>query len=211
LAIDALNGVLAMFSNVNLLRQHFRTDVSVTGSIVDGGGRAPFPITAHARFGVRVLEGETDFVDLRERILDCARGAALATRTRLEIDFEVVERGMKLNETVTELALGNAVRLGVDLSARHTLLGMSDFGNVSHRFPATHFSTATWPDGVTAHTEAAVAASCQPQAFEAALLAAKIEATTTIDLLTRPRAVEDAWNEFRRRDMGSIPDRPPEL
>ena len=31
LAIDALNGVLALFNNVNLLRQHFRPDVSVTG------------------------------------------------------------------------------------------------------------------------------------------------------------------------------------
>jgi len=208
LAVDALNGVLAMFSNVNLNRQHFGSDVSVTGSIVEGGGRAAFPVTAHARFGVRVLEGETDFVDLRDRILDCARGAALATRTQLEVQYEVVERGMKLNETVTRLTVVNAQELGVNLTARHTMLGMSDFGNVSHRFPATHFSTATWPDEVTAHTEAAVAASCQPHAFQAAIAAAKIEATTAIDLLTRPENIHQAWTEFRDGDLTTIRDDP---
>jgi amidohydrolase len=206
LAVDALNGVLALFNNVNLNRQHFRTDVSVTGSIVEGGGRAAFPVQAHARFGVRVLEGESDFVDLRKRIIDCARGAALATRTELRVDYEVVERGMKLNETVTALAVQNGTAVGVDLSTRHTMLGMSDFGNVSHTFPATHFSTATWPEGVTAHTEQAVAASCEPRAFAAAIAAAKIEAMTAIDLLARPQSVQDAWHEFRQNDSGEIPD-----
>jgi amidohydrolase len=208
LAVDALNGVLAMFSNVNLNRQHFGSDVSVTGSIVAGGGRAPFPVVAHARFGVRVLEGQTDFVDLRNRILDCARGAALATRTQLRVQYEVVERGMKLNETITRLTVGNAEALGVDLSARDTMLGMSDFGNVSHRFPATHFSTATWPAGVTPHTEAAVAASCQPQAFHAAIAAAKIEATTAIDLLAQPQSIDQAWAEFRSANLATISDEP---
>ncbi len=83
LAIDALNGVIALFNNVNLLRQHFRPDVSVTGNIPDGGRHA-FPVTAKARFGVRVFEGETDFIELREMIVDCARAAALATRTGLD-------------------------------------------------------------------------------------------------------------------------------
>jgi amidohydrolase len=208
LAVDALNGVLALFNNVNLQRQHFRTDVSVTGSVLDGGGRTPFPVTASARFGVRVLEGESDFVALRQRIIDCARGAALATQTTLEIEYEVVERGMNLNETLTGLAVRNAERVGVDLSQRHTMLGMSDFGNVSYRFPATHFSTATWPQGVTAHTEAAVNASCEPVAFAAAIAAAKIEAMTAIDLLTQPEAVQCAWQEFKRNAKDVIPDRP---
>jgi amidohydrolase len=208
LAVDALNGVLALFNNVNLLRQHFRPDVSVTGSIPDGGGRDPFPVRASARFGVRVLEGATDFVALRELVLNCARGAALATGTRLQVEYEVLERGMKLNEEVTAPAVANARRLGVDLSPRHTMLGMSDFGNVSHRIPATHFSTATWPPGVTAHTEEAVQASCQPQAFEAALAAAKIEAMSAIDLLVDPDLVARAHAEFAQHDLGEIPEVP---
>jgi metal-dependent amidase/aminoacylase/carboxypeptidase family protein len=157
---------------------------------------------------VRVLEGESDFVGLRDRIIDCARGAALATQTTLDIEFEVVERGMNLNETVTELAVHNARRLNVDLSHRHTMLGMSDFGNVSYRFPATHFSTATWPEGVTAHTEEAVAASCQPQAFAAAIDAAKIHAMTAIDLLTQSDVVQRAWQEFSQKATEPIPDTP---
>lgn len=208
LAIDALNGVLALFQNVNLLRQHFRPDVSVTGSILDGGGRRAFPVTASARFVVRVFEGESDFIELREMVVDCARGAALATRTRLAVEYGILERGMKLNETVTALAVDNARRLGIDLAARVTMGGMSDFGNVSHRVPATHFSTATWPGGVTAHTPEAVAASRTPRAFEAALAAAKIEAMTAIDLLARPEAAERAKREFQENDLGEIPTVP---
>jgi amidohydrolase len=208
LAVDALNGVIALFNNVNLLRQHFLPDVSVTGSIPDGGGLAPFPVRATARFGVRVLEGETDFVKLRDKVVNCARAAALATGTQLEVQYEVLERGMKLNEPVTERVVSNARRLDIDLSKRHTMLGMSDFGNVSHRIPATHFSTATWPAGVTAHTEAAVAASCQPQAFEAALAAAKIEAMAAIDVLADPDLASRAKAEFEQDDLGEIAEIP---
>jgi metal-dependent amidase/aminoacylase/carboxypeptidase family protein len=207
LAIDALNGVIALFNNVNLLRQHFRPDVSVTGNIPDGGQHA-FPVTATARFGVRVFEGETDFIDLREMVVGCARAAALATRTCLQIDYGILERGMKLNETVTAATVANAADLGIDLRKRVTMGGMSDFGNVSHRVPATHFSTATWPKGVAAHTPEAVAASCQPQAFEGTLTAAKIEAMTAIDLLARPDLARRAHQEFSENDLGEIPTQP---
>jgi metal-dependent amidase/aminoacylase/carboxypeptidase family protein len=115
---------------------------------------------------------------------------------------------MKLNEVVGSLVLDNGQQLGIDLSQRQTLGGMSDFGNVSHRVPAAHFSTATWPEGVTAHTPEAVAASCQPQAFEAALAAAKIEAMTAIDLLTRPELAARAIVEFGENDLGGIVEDP---
>ena len=205
LAIDALNGVIALFNNVNLLRQHFRPDVSVTGSIIDGGGRRAFPLKAVARFVVRVLEGETDFIALREMVVNCGKAAALATRTELDIEFENIERGMKLNELLTDLAVTNARTIGVDLSQRRTMLGMSDFGNVSHRIPATHFSTATWPQGTVAHTLDAAEASRRPGAFEAALDAAKIEAMATIDLLAQPELVTRARAEFDANDTGEVP------
>lgn len=207
-AIDALNGVLAMFGNVNLLRQHFRPDVSVTGHIPDGGTHA-FPLMATAHFGVRVFEGDTDFVELREMIIDCARAAALATRTELSIEFEALERGMKFNETLAHSTTENALSyLNLDLSTRETTGGMSDFGNVSHIVPATHFSTATWPEGVTAHTHAATEAGGLDQAFTAALDAAKIEAMIAIDLLARPDLMAQAKDEFAAFDTGIIPEVP---
>jgi amidohydrolase len=209
-AIDALTGVLAMFNNVNLLRQHFRPDVSVTGHIPDGGQHA-FPVTATAHFGVRVFEGETDFVELRQRIVDCARTAALATRTGLSISYGVLERGMKLNESLTRSVVDNAATsLDVDLSTRVTMGGMSDFGNVSHKMPATHFSTATWPPGVKAHTPEAVAAGGAPAAFAAALDAAKIEAMTAIDLLVDPALMDAVRAEFAANATGEIPEVPAE-
>jgi metal-dependent amidase/aminoacylase/carboxypeptidase family protein len=194
-----------LFNNVNLLRQHLLPDVSLTGSIIDGGGRRAFPLKAVARLVVRVLEGETDFVGLREMVVNCALAVALATHTELQIEYEAIERGMKLNETVSALVVSNARHVGVDLSKRHTLLGMSDFGNVSHRVPATHFSTATWPARTIAHTPEATEASHQPRGFEAALRAAKIEAMVTIDLLAQPDLVTRARAEFEANNTGEIP------
>jgi amidohydrolase len=207
-AIDALNGVLALFANVNLLRQHFRPDVSVTGHIPDGG-QEPFPATATARFGVRVFEGETDFEELRDMVIACAQTAAQATRTTLTITFEALERGMKLNELVTTSAVENAkTYLGIDLSERISMGGMSDFGNLSHLMPATHFSTATWPAGVTAHTTEAVTAGGEPAAYAAAIDAAKIEAMIAIDLLVNAEAMARAKSEFEANDTGVIPEIP---
>jgi hypothetical protein len=202
-ALDALNGVIALFNNVNLLRHPFRPDVSVTGNIPDGGQHA-FPVTAKARFGVRVYEGETDFVELREMIVNCARTAALATRTGQEIDDGILERGMKLNEALTAATVTNANDLGRGHRKRVTMGGISDFGNIARLGPATHFSTATWPAGVDAHIPEAVAASWQPLAFETTFAAAKIEAMTTVDLMMDAALVRQANEEFAANDLGQI-------
>lgn len=207
-AIDALNGVIALFNNVNLLRQHFRPDVSVTGNIPDGGSGA-FPVLATARFGVRVYEGETDFNELREMIVDCARGAALATRTKLTVSYGGLERGMKFNDVLATVASTNAAdHLGLDISAQMTIGGMSDFGNVSHRVPSVYLSTPAWPTGTTLHTEQAVELGATPLAFEAAINAAKIEAMIAIDLLTDPDLLAAAREDFVANDMGTIAARP---
>lgn len=140
--------------------------------------------------------------------MNCARGAALATRTGLDVAFGILERGMRANPTISNLAIENGRALGLDLSERITLGGMSDFGNVSHLVPARHFSTATWPPGVTAHTPEAVSASCQPMAFDAALAVVRIEAMTAIDLLTQPAVAAAATQDFAGDDCGDIPTNP---
>jgi metal-dependent amidase/aminoacylase/carboxypeptidase family protein len=178
-----------------------------TGSLRPMGH--PATRSATARFGVRVFEGETDFVVLRDKVIACAESAARATGTKLTVTFEALERGMNLNEAVTRNAVENARDyLGLDISKRISMGGMSDFGNLSHLMPATHFSTATWPAGVTAHTEEAVAADGEPAAFAAALDAAKIEAMVAIDLLANPDMFLVAKQEFGDRDTGTIPEIP---
>lgn len=207
-AIDALNGVIALFSNVNLLRQHFRPDVSVTGNIPDGGQGA-FPVTATARFGVRVVEGETDFNELRHMIVDCARGAAIATRTHLTVTYGGLERGMKYNDVLASAAIANAkTYLDLDLSQRFSIGGMSDFGNVSHQIPSVYVSTGAWPSGTTLHTPEAVALGTTPQAFAAAIQAAKIEAMVAIDLLGDPALLAAARQDFTDHDLGTIEAQP---
>ena len=66
---------------------------------------------------VRVFEGESDFAALREMVVNCARGAALATRTGLRVEYGTLERGMKLNDAVTALAAENAKTSSRDVIA----------------------------------------------------------------------------------------------
>ncbi|MEE8508794.1 MAG: amidohydrolase, partial [Myxococcota bacterium] len=99
--INALDGVIALFVAAGLLRQQLPTGVRIHG-IVSDGGRAPnvIPERAAARFWVRALEDEV-LADAADRLVGCARGAATATGTRLEIqEIEATSPPMRPNPTL---------------------------------------------------------------------------------------------------------------
>src|SRR5262245_46666424 len=83
--INALDAVIALFVNVGLLRQQLPRSVRIHGIVTDGG-RAPniIPERAAALFWVRALEDEA-LHHAYERVVECARGAATSTGTRLEL------------------------------------------------------------------------------------------------------------------------------
>ena len=83
--VNALDGVIQLFVAIGLLRQQLPRGVRVHG-IVSDGGQAPnvIPERAAAVLWVRALEDDL-IEQTAERVLRCARGAAEATGTRLEI------------------------------------------------------------------------------------------------------------------------------
>src|SRR5262245_52616974 len=83
--INALDGVIALFVAIGLLRQQLPSGVRVHG-IVSEGGSAPniIPERAAARVWVRALD-EAVLASAVARVSACAEGAAASTGTRLEV------------------------------------------------------------------------------------------------------------------------------
>ncbi len=83
--INALDGVIALFVAIGLLRQQLPLSARVHG-IVSDGGQAPniIPERAAARIWVRALDDDV-LEDAAARVTACAHGAATGTGTRLEV------------------------------------------------------------------------------------------------------------------------------
>ena len=82
--INALDAVIQTFVNVGLLRQQVRPNARIHGVITNGGGAVNIiPMYAACRFGVRSLDVKYA-QELRDRVIACAEGAALATGAKFE-------------------------------------------------------------------------------------------------------------------------------
>jgi amidohydrolase len=196
--INALDGVIATFVSVGLLRQQLAPAVRVHG-IVSDGGRAPnvIPERAAARFWVRALD-DTVLEDAAARVLACAEGAARATGTRLEVlEHESTSPPMRPSLPLAGLYRAALERLGLE-ETRHRpdeAIGSSDITHVSRVVPTIH---PNFPIGrkLELHTRAFAAASGS-RAGEAGLLeAARALALTIHELARSPsarRAVSEGW------------------
>jgi aminobenzoyl-glutamate utilization protein B len=80
--------------------------------------------------------------------------------------------------------------------------GSTDVSDVSWKTPTMEFSTATWPIGTPGHSWMNVAASGTGIGHRSLIFAAKVIATSALDLLTRPEIVNMAWEEQIGRTSG---------
>ena len=80
-----------------------------------------------------------------------------------------------------------------------TIHGSTDVADVSWQVPTVEFGTATWIIGTPAHSWQAVAQSGTGIGHKSLLFAAKVMATTAIDLLTHKKIVAKAKEEHKKR------------
>lgn len=134
---NALNGVQLLFHSVDMLRQHVKPEVRMHG-IVTSGGVAPniVPETAKAFFYFRAPR-RNDLNRIVEQVTNCARGAALATGTKVEWENIEISFNDMLPNPSGEAAMTDVFReLGVPLVPSPGVMGSSDVGDVSYRCPA---------------------------------------------------------------------------
>ncbi len=198
--INALDAMIMTFNNVNALRQQVREDVRIHGIITDGG-TAPnvIPDYTRARFIVRAREvGYLDSVT--EKVMNCAKGAALATGAEVKIDHRKGYANIVPNPTLAGLYADNLQRMGIDVEIPDPSepMGSTDMGNVSQVIPSIHPYVAIAPRGVAGHTAEMREAACSHQGDEGLMISVRALSMTVSDLLTQPELVAQAKAEFER-------------
>jgi len=197
--INALEAVILAFNAINSLRQHIREEARVHGIITDGGA-SPNVVPAHsaARFLVRAADyGYLE--ELKGKVLDCFKGAALATGARLEYHWGAkVYAPLKNNAVLAKLFSENLESLGrhIDIFDLQIPIGSSDMGNVSQVVPSVHPMIAVAPAGVSLHSAEFASAAASEAGHKALLDAAKALAMTVADVLGQPEALKKIRQAF---------------
>ncbi len=109
---SALDGVEAMNNMVNLLREHVPQETRMH-YVITKGGEAPNVVPAEAEVYYAIRHPQMREVkSILERVVNCAKGAALGTGTTM--DYEVVAGAYNLlvNETLAEVIDANLRKVG---------------------------------------------------------------------------------------------------
>ena len=193
---NALDGLVAGYTAVAMLRQHLRPHQQVHG-VITAGGDAP-NVVPERTAGLFYLRARTpeDLDDLRERARACFDGAATSTGTSAQISPVGhtylplrPHRGLAAAFTAACEELGRP--LTPDPRGRRPA-GSTDFGNVAQRLPALHANVTvhSWPAVNHQHE---FAAHCVADAADHTLLeSAAALAMTALAVARDPAVLADA-------------------
>ncbi|MFW6111937.1 MAG: M20 family metallopeptidase, partial [Candidatus Bipolaricaulota bacterium] len=182
--INALNGIIQTFENINALRQHVKDGVRIHGVITDGGSAVNIvPERAVGKFFVRAEERK--YLDeVVEGVRKCAEGAAVATDTELKIHTFGSNEELKNNPALTDVFGDNLRRYQEKVTeTTEEVLGSTDAGNVSKTVPTIHPTLSIAEEGTSLHTEEFARATCSEEGFLGMIVAAKALALTALDLI----------------------------
>lgn len=146
---DALTAVLHLFQSVDGLRKNIRPEARIQG-IIPEGGKAPnvVPDRAVADFYIRYPD-EVYLAQVRAMIDDAARGAALSTGTKVEIDnYGSMRDGISV-AALNEVAFAYLQKYGATRVVQEPQKpqGYEETGSVSRDIPGVGFSAFTSTGG----------------------------------------------------------------
>jgi amidohydrolase len=191
---NALDGVMQTFNAINALRQHLKPEARIHGKITHGG-EVPNIIHAFASARIVVRAEDQDYLysNVVPKVENCARGAALATGTQVDIQRVSPIDSTISNPVIARVIADAAREVGVQFGEPIVMGGSTDFGNVSRLAPATYFlMDIDLTEGAAWHSKEVAEAPARPAAHRAMLDAARIMALSVIELLRRPELVAEA-------------------
>jgi aminobenzoyl-glutamate utilization protein B len=224
---SALDGVMLLDVSANYLREHVPSNVRMH-MCIRCGGDAPNVVPAYASSWYFVRgRNRAEVDDVRHRLEACARGAAMATGTRLKMTrltalYErlenesiagVLERNLELFGAPSATAadrsavrrLGRKPDFAPGLSPTHGRtrgFASSDEDSVSWLAPLGTVSVACVARGTTGHHREYSAQMKLPFAHRGMCRAAEVLAAAAFDLLANPRLVKEMRREFAKRAKG---------
>jgi len=225
-ALDAVE--LTNFA-AQLLREH-TPETTRIHHVITAGGDAPNVVPEFSEVYYYIRHPDSQVLrPLYDRLILCARAGALATQTKLDINFEGGILNILPNNALAQVATANlkelndleysaeeiefALKIQETLSKPKSLdslkkvvdrsgtigKGSTDVGDVSWVVPTTGFTTSCWVPGTPGHSWQAVAAGGTGIARKGMNLAARVLASTAWDLYSQPNVLEEARKELDRR------------
>jgi amidohydrolase len=194
---NALNAARLFMDATDMMRQHIHDDSRLHGYIKHGGDASnTVPHLAVVEMLVRSKDREyTNY--LSQWVMDCAKAAALATRTEWSVE-ELGEKYDSLRRILSgEKYLEKIYRdLGLELTdTSHQIGGSSDIGNVSSRCPAFHPYISIGEE-FNGHTIEFAEAMTTERTHKAILDGGELIARFVKDIFDTEGAVEELMNEF---------------
>ena len=198
--INALDGCISLFNMVNALREHIKDSSRIHGVITEGGKAANIvPDLAIADFYVRTpVLGYMD--ELKEKVMNCGKAAALGTGTELEIStYEAIYKGLVTNETMSKVYEKHLKEAGVtNISDGEVNHGSTDMGDVSQVCPTISTSFAIVPDGeeLTGHTVEFGQATLTDVAYKGMEDSIYALVATAVDIIQDEELLQNVKDEF---------------
>ena len=111
---SALDALELMNVGVQFLREHVPDDTRIHYAVTDAGGASPNVVQNRAEAVYLVRSPRLgDLADIRARVEDCARGAALMTGTTVDIEFVKGCSNLLTNTVLDEALLCSMREIGV--------------------------------------------------------------------------------------------------
>ena len=197
--INALDGVIQFFNSVNALRQQTKDSARIHGIISNGGEAANIiPDLAVANFYVRETTTK-EMLKLSERVKNCAKGAALATGTSLEIEnYEYTFKHLVTNEKLSSIYTKNLELQGIKDIPMSDPTGSSDCGDVSHHCPTIHTYFPISKCELTGHSIEFAKATITEEAYKGMKEAIFALVMTGKDILSDPNLLKEIKDEFNQ-------------
>jgi aminobenzoyl-glutamate utilization protein B len=226
---SALDGVELMNIAVNFLREHLNYTYRIHYVITEGG-EAPNVVPDRASVWYYVRNTDERIEETFRRVVDCAKGAAMASGTKLDTVnvltavhqrhsskglAEVIQKNIELvgvpgwTEEEQKFAKALQKELGqeetgypkkVSPIGKPALVqvggGSSDVGEVTLVAPCATVLFPAGVPGMIGHHWSSVASFYGSAAWKGLNAGAKAMAGTALDLLTRPKLLEEIKTEF---------------
>lgn len=197
--VNALDAVIQTFNSINALREHVKPSSRIHGVITNGGKAANVvPDLAEAQFYVRTTS-KAYLKELTEKVINCAKGAALATGTTLEVtNYEASYDNMVTNETLSSVFTENLRALGVKKPDTERLsYGSLDMGNVSQVCPAINpYFGICVDDTIPGHTVEFRDATLTDLAYENMKITINALVQTAVDVIKDKDLLQKIKDEF---------------
>jgi amidohydrolase len=203
--ISALDATMQTFQSINALREHI-VDSSRIHGIITHGGDAPNIVPDYSASLFYIRATDDDYCnELLEKVKNCARGAAMATGARVEMDMQGAYKSLQPNMPLAQAFKENLEALGwaFDEVDPAKGIGSTDLGNVSHVTPSLHSYLSIGPKDLVGHSPEFTEASASERGFEAMMAAAKALAATAVDILLKPDLYESIKADFEARQASA--------